>query len=122
MFDINRHTESALLLRSDPEILTNQLFKSDTLPFDLTLLTYTNASTNDVVAWRKSTGSNAAIKQQLDLAWPAHLFSLSHVALPFPMDDPVYAGQEHSDDQRINLGNVWIRGERNLLQIPDSFL
>jgi pimeloyl-ACP methyl ester carboxylesterase len=121
LFDINRHIESELLLRSDPEILTNQLLKSDTLPFDLTLLTNTDASTNDVVVWRKSIGSNRATKQELDLVWPAHLFSLSHVALPFPIDDPIYGGQEHSDDQRINLGNVWIRGERNLLQIPDNF-
>lgn len=121
LFDINRHTESVLLLRSDPEILTNHLLKSKSLPFDLTLLTNANTSTNDVIAWRKSPGNRRAIKKALDLGWPPKLFSLSHLALPFPMSDPIYGGLEHTDDKKINLGNVSIRGERNILQIPDNY-
>ncbi len=121
LFDINRHTESVLLLRSDPEILTNRLLKSETLPFDLSLLTNANASTNDVVAWRKPAGRKKAIKQALEQGWPEKLFSLSHLALPFPMNDPIYGGLEHTDDKKINLGNVSIRGERNILQIPDNY-
>ena len=58
----------------------------------------------------------------LDLSWPQGLFSLSHVSIPFPPDDPIYGGRaDDGDDNAIVLGSVAIRGERNLLQIPDDF-
>lgn len=47
----------------------------------------------------------------------------SHVALPFPPDDPIYGGQATANDgsRIVTLGSIWIRGERNLLQIPDNY-
>jgi alpha-beta hydrolase superfamily lysophospholipase len=122
LFDVNRHAEAEPLLKSDPETLTQRLFTKDTLPFDLTLVTNATVDSNAVVARRKPALSQQSYDVPLDLAWPAGLFSLSHVSVPFPPGDSLYGDQASGpDDDTITLGSVVIRGERSLLQIPDSF-
>lgn len=123
LFDVNRHTDAEPLLRTDPEILTDSLLGEARLPFTLTLVTNESLETDRVVAWNKQAGSISADAEDINLAWPARLFSLSHVAIPFPPDDPVYGSepQAGSDEARITLGSIYIRGERNLLQIPDNY-
>jgi hypothetical protein len=46
--------------------------------------------------------------------------SLSHVALPFPPDDPLYG--ERPPGKGLFLGQPAIRGERGLLRIPSDWL
>ena len=123
LFDVNRHTDAEPLLRSDPEILTDRLLGESKLPFTLTLVTNESLEADRVVAWTKQAGSISADAEDIKLAWPATLFSLSHVAIPFPPNDPVYGSepQAGSDAARITLGSIYIRGERNLLQIPDNY-
>ncbi len=122
LFDVNRNTEAEPLLKSDPETLTQRLFSEEALPFDLTLVTNASVDTNDVVARRKPALASISFDVSLDLSWPQGLFSLSHVSIPFPPDDPVYGGRaDVGHDEAIVLGSVVIRGERNLLQIPDDF-
>jgi hypothetical protein len=50
------------------------------------------------------------------------VISLSHVALPFPPDDPLYGLQRSTNGQEINLGQVAIKGERGLLKISSDWL
>ncbi len=122
LFDVNRNTQAEPLLKSDPETLTDRLFSEEALPYDLTLVTNASGDTNAVVARRKPALARQSDDVPLDLSWPRGLFSLSHVSLPFPPDDPVYGGRANDgDDNAIVLGSVVIRGERNLLQIPDDF-
>jgi len=122
LFDINRNTEAEPLLKSDPETLTRRLFSAEVLPFDLTLVTNASVDTNAVVARRKPALAQQSYDVMLNLSWPQGLFSLSHVSIPFAPDDPVYGGLAiGGDGDPIVLGSVVIRGERNLLQIPDDF-
>ncbi len=123
LFDVNRHADAEPLLRADPENLTNRLLARSKLPFTLTLVTNTSVDSNDVVARTKLAGTISTYDDDTELAWPGGLFSLSHVAIPFPPDDPVYGGvpQAGMGEAGIALGNIFIRGERNLLQIPDNY-
>jgi alpha-beta hydrolase superfamily lysophospholipase len=123
LFDVNRHAESVSLLRADPENLTARLLGDAQLPFGLTLLTNADPESDDLVARRKPAGESDSADRPTGLSWPQGLFSLSHVAIPFPPDDPVYGGifDLADDEERITLGSVSIRGERNLLQIPDNY-
>jgi esterase/lipase len=122
LFDVNRHAEAEPLLKSDPETLTRQLFSEIALPFDLTLVTNASVISDAVVARRKQALVQQSHDVSLDLSWPPGLFSLSHVSVPFAPDDPVYGDLANdSDDETITLGSVVIRGERNLLQIPDDY-
>ena len=123
LFDVNRHADAELLLRADPEILTNSLLGRSKLPFTLTLVTNASVDSNDVIARTKPAGAISTYDDDIELAWPGGLFSLSHVAIPFPPDDPIYGGvpQAGTGEAGIALGSIFIRGERNLLLIPDNY-
>jgi hypothetical protein len=54
----------------------------------------------------------------LGLSYPADVFSLSHVALPFPPGDALYGLQpDGSEDFGINLGAMAGRGEHGALLV-----
>ena len=57
-------------------------------------------------------------RTQLDLAWPKSIYSLSHVALPFPANDPLYGVEEEEQSPGIRLGSLAPRGEKGVLQVP----
>jgi alpha-beta hydrolase superfamily lysophospholipase len=123
LFDVNRHADAEPLLRADPETFTNSLLARSKLPFTVTLITNASLESNDVIARTKPEGAISTYDDDIGLAWPGWLFSLSHVAIPFPPDDPVYGGVTPADtgEAGIALGSIFIRGERNLLQIPDNY-
>ena len=49
-------------------------------------------------------------------------FSLSHVALPFPPDDPLYGRHPPENKGELFLGTQALQGERGVLRVPDNFL
>ena len=54
------------------------------------------------------------------MEWPQGIYSLSHVALPFPESDALYGGESAEQSPGIQIGNTLARGERGVLQIPAS--
>ncbi len=50
------------------------------------------------------------------------MISLSHVALPFPPNDPVYGQSEPNDTETIYLGQIPLQGERGLLLFSAEWL
>jgi len=58
------------------------------------------------------------------LAYPRDVYSLSHVAIPFPMDDSLYGLQPNlDDDYGVNLGAMALRGETGTLIVSlDSLI
>lgn len=48
----------------------------------------------------------------LNIAWPQDMYSLSHVAVPFPLSDSLY-GREPAEKNRygISIGTISLRGE-----------
>lgn len=123
LFDINRFAAKAKLLIADPAPLTDGLMADETLPFALTLVTNENPETFQVVARRKDPLSkNRSETKRLNLAWPNGVISLSHVALPFPPDDPLYGQRPPDNENVLFLGQMAIQGERGLLKIPYDWL
>ena len=58
-----------------------------------------------------------------DLAWPAGVFALSHVAVPVSPDDPVYGATPPSHRHRaVYLGRLELLGEQGLLATPPNAL
>lgn len=58
-------------------------------------------------------------RRPLELAYPPGVFSLSHVALPFPIDDGLYGTQPSPrEDFGVHLGTLAARGERGVLVVP----
>jgi hypothetical protein len=68
----------------------------------------------------KSPGNEVPTFSRLGLSWPDDVYSLAHVALPFPPNDPVYGGPSAGKSPGIRLGNIALRGERGALEVAAS--
>jgi alpha-beta hydrolase superfamily lysophospholipase len=56
-------------------------------------------------------------------AYPANFYSLSHVALPFPVTDGLYGTEPAAnEDFGVHLGTVAVRGERGTLVVSNETL
>jgi esterase/lipase len=124
LFDINRHAavESRLLI-SDPAPLTDRVMQDGKLPFAVTLVTNKNNETTEIVSRYKPAYSDEVIRtRDMNISWPQGVISLSHVALPFPPDDPVYGQNPPEKQELIFLGQIAIQGERGLLTISPNWM
>ena len=55
----------------------------------------------------------------LGLTYPREVYSLSHVAIPFPVSDALYGMDPGTDeDFGVNLGTMTTRGEVGVLILP----
>jgi hypothetical protein len=120
LFDINRGSVKKRVLVSDPGPLTARLMADGTLPLSLTLISNENAKSSTVVVRRKESLSAKMSSEALGLAWPRDVISLSHIALPFQPDDPIYGARPPEDTDTVFLGNMAIQGERGLLQFSSD--
>ncbi len=123
LFDINRCEAKSILLFADPRALATRVVGDGSLPFTLTLVTNENAESQAVVARRQAPFSaNFSKTETLGLAWPPGVISLSHVALPFPPNDPLYGRRPPESENILFLGQMAIQGERGLLTLPLEWL
>jgi hypothetical protein len=68
-------------------------------------------------------GATSEEARALGLVYPSDLFSLSHVAVPFPVSDGVYGMEpDPSEDFGINFGAMAARGERGTLIVSLDFV
>ena len=123
LFDINRFAANSNILIADPGPLTGRLMSDDELPFALTLVGNTNADSRAVSVHHKIPYSaDTSHSESLGVEWPAGVFSLSHVALPFPAQDPLYGRYAPADRNQLFLGQQPVQGERGLFKISGDFL
>jgi alpha-beta hydrolase superfamily lysophospholipase len=120
LFDLNRRSEVETLLRQDPRAVFEPLLASNDRSFDLTIVTNEAADSNRAVAHTFRIGEqNPSLTTPLN-AWPAGVYSLSHVALPFAPTDALYGGPDAAPSPGIQLGNLAPRGERGVLQVSGT--
>ncbi|NJN48313.1 MAG: alpha/beta fold hydrolase, partial [Candidatus Competibacteraceae bacterium] len=117
LFDINRMAGMGLMLRNDPSPGIDRLIDHPGLTFAISLLTNANEHTRRVVVRLKHPGSIKLTEHPMELSWPVDVYSLSHVALPFPPDDPLYGGEQAAVSPGIQLGSLALRGERGVLWV-----
>jgi alpha-beta hydrolase superfamily lysophospholipase len=122
LFDINRNADIEELLASDPMTVFRPLLHDDTPSFDLTVVTNENEESRRVVALRNDPDKPGATTSDYNSEWPAGIFSLSHVALPFSPEDPVYGGPSAGESPGIQLGSLDFRGERGVLRVSGTDL
>jgi len=123
VFDINRFAANTSLLNNDPGPFTARLIADQQLPFTLTLVTNTTATSRAATAHTKPPfAAGVSHSHELDQYWPVSVFSLSHVALPFPPDDPLYGARRPTGSRQIFLGQQALQGERGVLKISSDFL
>jgi alpha-beta hydrolase superfamily lysophospholipase len=115
LFDINRYAEVEPVLISNPEATTAALLKNKTLSFTLTFLTNISKDSRNLGVKQKPANSDIVTEKPLQLVWPRGVFSLSHSAIPFPPDDPVYGAEADPKRRGIHLGRINVLGEQGVL-------
>jgi alpha-beta hydrolase superfamily lysophospholipase len=120
LFDVNRVTVLDDLLKLGFENQIVPLLDRKDLPFVLTLVTNKSGESLDVVARRRA--GESFVETDLEMAWPPHVFSLSHVAMPIPADDPVYGTEEATRATGLPLGSLDLRGETGVLRISEKLM
>ncbi len=123
LYDINRFALDAPLVVADAGELTERLLADATLPFAVTFIHNLDADTRQVLAERKPPfTAGFTTGTPLDAPWPDEVIALSHIALPFPPDDPLYGRQPPADPSQVFLGQLAIRGENGVLKLPGNWL
>ena len=122
LFDINREIGVDQIIRHDPVTVFGPLLHRSKRGFDLTVVTNESKGSHRIVALRSEHGKEGSSTSAYLSEWPAGIFSLSHVALPFPPEDPVYGGPSAIESPGIHLGNLNLRGERGVLRVSGTDL
>jgi alpha-beta hydrolase superfamily lysophospholipase len=121
LFDNNRYTTIREFLQPRYDRLLEGIIASPRRGYSLTLLTNADDRSMDVVARTLLAGGGEVEGQPTGLSWPLGIYSMSHVAVPFAEDDPVYGRRREPGD--FTLGDIALRGERNTLSLAvESFL
>lgn len=124
LFDLNRAAKFGLLLRPAAETALSRLLDTPPRRFRTTIITNVNLDSEAVVEQVTEAGAVNENIRPLELSYPKEVYSLSHVALPFPITDGLYGLQpDPMENYGIQLGATATRGERNVLIVSlDSIL
>ena len=118
IFDINRMFEEQGLIRQTVDL--QQLLSGQEKAYRISIVTNRNTSDPAVIMREREAGQRILEESELDLAWPTGVFSLSHVALPFPPNDPLYGNERSPENPGVWLGQLALRGENNILAVSNS--
>lgn len=119
LFDLNRVGIIENLIQNDPEEKLASLARSTGKPFSISLLCNRDSTGLSLeVRYYPKDRTEATISDP-GLSWPEGIYSLSHVAIPFSPDDPLYGNGLSPDKGNAvyQIGNVNLRGEKGVLPI-----
>ena len=125
LYDINRESTLLQLVKNAAEEPVSRYRSAAPLNYDVTILKNRSPSSVAIDSWFLAAGEIEPEVEETTYSWPDGLFSLSHIALPFRTDDPVYGdgSVRSAEDRGIVLGALAPRGERGVLLLtPNYFL
>jgi alpha-beta hydrolase superfamily lysophospholipase len=112
LFDVNRDAKLGPLLRTASDAVLTRVLPAPPRRFRTTIITNAGDGSSEVVERVIEAGAETAQERPLGLSFPPGVFSLSHVALPFPPSDGLYGfNPDPADDFGIQLGTIAARGE-----------
>jgi alpha-beta hydrolase superfamily lysophospholipase len=118
LFDLNRNVKFGPLLRDAADPASERLLPPVPRSFRSTWIANGDAATPGMVERTTEAGAVAERVRPLALEYPRDVFSLSHVALPFPVTNALYGLEpDGSEDFGINLGALAVRGENRTLVV-----
>jgi len=120
LFDVNRSRVMSPMLRPAATDWSRNVLQRQR-EYTLTVLGVASPDDSTVLARSRAAHAPAITAQPVGMRYPAEVYSLSHVALPFADDDPLY-GMHPSGQGGLRLGAVAVRGERNALVVSQDAL
>lgn len=124
VFDVNHFDQLEPFLPEANRAPLVRLEARSDLPYRLTIITNVDRGSERMTRRTKAPLSSEIDSTALALAWPPGVYSLTHVAVPFSPDDPVYGSNENVNSfyHGLPLGRLQPRGETHLLTAPLSQL
>ncbi|WP_434639953.1 alpha/beta hydrolase [Klebsiella sp. I138] len=118
IFDINQAANLRAFFRPSLYSAVSTLLPPAPRRYGVTVITNAGPATNETVAREMPAGQRTDSVTPLHIAWPQDMYSLSHVAVPFPLSDSLY-GREPTEKNRygISLGTISLRGETATLNV-----
>jgi alpha-beta hydrolase superfamily lysophospholipase len=118
LVDLNRSAKFGFLLRPSLEAGLATLLPDAPRRFRTAVIANASPDSTEMVERTVDVGALTEQVRSLSLAYPSEVFSLSHIALPFPIDDGLYGmTPDPSEDFGVQLGAIAARGERGTLII-----
>ena len=115
LFDVNRSVKFGPLLNPNFYTALDGIVPTGPQDYRLTVIANAATGTNAIVERSTAPGESTAAIRPLEQTYPTGIFSLSHIAIPFAMDDPLYGvtpDPKTQDNYGVNLGTQAPRGER----------
>lgn len=123
MFDINQAASFRPLFRPSSWTAVSELLPPAVRRYTVTVITNDGPHSFNTVAKTTPAGRTAETAVALSLPYPQDVYSLSHVAVPFPPDDDLYGRQpEVKNRYGISLGNIALWGETSVLSVGKEAL
>jgi hypothetical protein len=122
LFDLNRVAPLRPFISSRDTHMLDQI-ETGSNRYAITVIGNLDDSTMSAVARSNAPGTGESITLALGVEWPTGVYSLSHVAVPFAPDDPLYgAVASESRQGLLHLGTLAPRGERGVLRVSVSLI
>ncbi|MGJ0509432.1 MAG: alpha/beta hydrolase [Methylocystis sp.] len=118
LFDLNRNAKFGPLFRESAETKLSRILPAAIRAYRLAIVTNAGEGTDETIERVVEAGATSETSRRLGIDYPKGVFSLSHVALPFPLSDALYGlNPDKSEDFGVSLGALDLRGERGTLVV-----
>ncbi|MEW6257166.1 MAG: alpha/beta fold hydrolase [Pseudomonadota bacterium] len=133
LFDVNRDGPLDFLLTQDAKTALERLLPAAPRPFRSVVVVNAaadlpqggSASTGRMEARMVEAGETGVRRTPLapDMVYPPTVYSLSHVAMPFPLSDGLYGiSPDAGEAFGIRIGDLVARGERGAFRVGEDVL
>ena len=122
IFDVNRSNAFAGFMPATKEEPLEKLEASAERSYRLAVIGNVAPNSTFVAARSRAAHAHESVSTPLGLEWPPNVYSLSHVAIPFAPDDPIYgtAAVASPTYSGLRLGALQPRGETSVLTVSSS--
>jgi len=123
VYDVNRNSTIVHLMRKMPGDPIEFFERTAPRPYKVTVLRNTSPQNLSISTASMTAGENSFVTKDTALEWPLGIYSLSHIAIPFPSIDPLYGDGKSAgaSDAGIVLGAIAPRGELGVLALSSDY-
>lgn len=112
LFDLNRATKLGPLFRRGVDWSLARSLPGEPCNYRLTIVTNASTESSEMVERISERCETRVTELPIGMRYPRDIYSLSHVALPFPSNDSLYGQHpDNIEEYGISLGALSIRGE-----------
>lgn len=123
LFDVNHLSGIDVFVQASDRAIGERFLGATARPYRRVLVTNVSSATRDAEARTIEPGQTVVSHTSLGLAWPFDVYSLTHVAVPFTVDDPLYGiDAPQSANGLLALGRLSPRGEKGVLTVGSDVL